>query len=140
MVFPPLAKVSQGDGVSPTESEGDASGDVLQQVCARLLAIMKPNSASFEPTCPGLCLTMRLREELADIVRGGIREMAVKLRRELAQWTATSEQLQQLERCRYLALPDQVRALAGEFTRAKQQAERVTEALMALGTDVLYPP
>src|SRR5262245_2512791 len=128
MAFTPLAKVSQGDGVSPTESAGDASGDVLQQVCARLLAIMKPNSTPSEPESPGLCLTMRLREELADLVRGGIREMAGKLRRELAQWTAISEQFQQLERCRYLALPDQVRALAGEFMRAKQQAERVTEA------------
>jgi len=108
----------------------DPGGDRLERLCARLLVIAKADSESNDP---GPCLTALLRDELASIVDFGIREVTAKLRRELERWEATSEELRQLERCRYLALPEQFQTWTGEFARAKRQAESVIEALSRLG-------
>src|SRR5262249_39780295 len=108
----------------------DPCGDRLVQLCARLLAIAKADAESADA---GPCLSSLLRAELASFVEVGIREVTAKLRGELARWEATADQLRQLERCRYLALPERLQTWTAEFARAKQRAESVIDALSHFG-------
>jgi hypothetical protein len=127
------SEVREGHGLVATDRTLDGGGDRLVQLCARLLAITRPDAENHDPNVRAPGLAAKLREELADIVEGAARELAEKLRGELALWTLASEQFEKVARCRYLAVPDHFRELARQFDLARQHAERVTEALAALG-------
>lgn len=111
--------------------------DRLEQLCSTLLGILRPSSELREPG--GSCPVAALRDELADIVQSGIRELAGRLEEELPQWTAAFDQVHRLAQCRYLPLPANLAAFQDELEQTKQQAERVTQALHALGDDRFLP-
>src|SRR5262249_27897022 len=132
-------QVRGGNRSISAESESVALDDRLQQLCSRMLTTLRAEDERHATPGSAASLTTTLRNELADIVQSGLREMAAKLRGELSHWRAAAQHIQHAARGRYLRFPEHLVGLASEFARTQQQAERVAEALAALAEDRLVP-
>ncbi|HLN32372.1 MAG TPA: tetratricopeptide repeat protein [Gemmataceae bacterium] len=113
--------------------------DHLELLCGVVVDILKARSEHL-PTSAGPCDLSALRDEMASVIQAGARELAAKLRSELACWTAARANLQQLSRCRYLVLPKNLATVHEELELVSQQAQLVAEALDALGQGRLPQP
>jgi tetratricopeptide (TPR) repeat protein len=126
--FPRPSSDPEGDGRALRPDR-----DPLQDLCGALIHLLGRQGEDLSPLPAVPFDLFALRAELAGVLQAGAQDLATKLRAELSCWLTARAQLQQLSRCRYLALPVEIAAFRDELEQAGQRGQQIVEALEALG-------